>query len=339
MKFSDFIGNTAVRNALESAVCGNRISNAYLLTGPAQVGKRTLALVCAKALLCSAFEGESCGDCDSCRRFEAEGEIGLLHPDLHIVEPQGNFIRVDQVRKDLVTATQLRPHSGGRQVFIVDPAEAMNPSAANAFLKTLEEAPGGAVFFLISVKPSALLPTVLSRCQRYNLQPVNREELAAALEQRRDLNKAEALTVADLSRGAVGRALEFNLEAYHSERKIALEFVVSALGGGGIDGLFSVARKLHAERDRFEQRIDEISTLIRDIMLLASAGSSVTIVHEDIKPELLELARGRSPRKLAILLSALAEMREPLVRNVRVDTICERVMFEGRELLSPGRSI
>ncbi len=72
-------------------------------------------------------------------------------------------------------------------------------------------------------------------------------------------------------------------------------------------------------------------------MLIASAGSGVAVVNEDIKGELVELARGRSPRKLARLSSLIAEMREPLIRNVRIDSVCERVMLGGRDLFAAGR--
>jgi DNA polymerase-3 subunit delta' len=334
MKFSDFIGNEKVRDAVAAAVRTGRLSNAYLFAGPQSVGKRTLAFTAAAALLCDRFEGEPCGACDSCRKIDVLRAGEGFHPDLGIIEPDGKFIKVDQVRRDLVAATQLRPYSSGRQVFIIDPAEAMHPSAANAFLKTLEEAPGSSVFFLISAGPGALLPTILSRCQRFNFHPVSRERLAGELERRGIFTGDEALTVSALSRGAVGVALNFDLESHLQERSIALQFIRLALGEMGTEEVFPLAAQITAQEEHFSERIEAISTLIRDLMLLASAGSGADIVNEDIKGDLIDLARGRSPRKLARLLSMLAEMREPLVRNVRIDSVCERIMLGGRELFA-----
>ncbi len=213
----------------------------------------------------------------------------------------------------------------------------MHPSAANAFLKTLEEAPGGAVFFLISASPASLLPTVLSRCQRFNFQPVARDLLADELIRRGLFEADDALTVAGLSRGAVGMALGFDLDHHLEERSSALKFIHLALGERSTAEIFSLAAKFGKESERFDSRLELISTLIRDLMLIASAGSGAEIINEDIKEELIDMARGRPARKLARLLSLVAEMREPMVRNVRVDSICERVMLGGREMfVSPA---
>ncbi|HUX08802.1 MAG TPA: DNA polymerase III subunit delta' [Acidobacteriota bacterium] len=334
MKFADFIGNERIRDTVSSAVRSGRLANAYLFAGPTSVGKRTLAMTAAAALLCERFEEETCGKCDSCRRIESLLEGGGFHPDLGIIEPDGKFIKVDQVRRDLVAATQFRPHRGSRQAFVIDPAESMHPSAANAFLKTLEEAPGGAVFFLISASPASLLPTVLSRCQRFNFQPVARDQLTDELIRRGLFNADDALTVAGLSRGAVGVALAFDLDRHKEERSLALRFIHMALGEKSTAEIFNLAAKLGKESERFGERLELISALIRDLMLVASAGSGAEIINEDIKDELLETARGRPARKLARLLSLVAEMREPMVRNVRIDSICERVMLSCREMFA-----
>ena len=336
MKFPEFIGNEQIRDAMAGAVKAGRVANAYLFAGPWGVGKRTLALIAATALLCEEGSGEPCGECGSCRRAEAAAAGDGFHPDLGIIglEDKSKFIRVEQVRQDLVRATQMRPHGGGRQVFVIDPADALHPSAANAFLKTLEEAPGSSTFFLISANPSALLPTVLSRCQRFNFQPVARDRLADELVRRGLRDSEEAKVVAALSGGAVGRALSFDLETHLQERKLALNFVQLSIGSGEMEEVFRLASKFHDESDRFEGRLQIIASIYRDLMLTASAGSAAEVVNADIQRELLDTAQGRSPRKLARLLSLLAEMREPMVRNVRIDSICERIMLEGRDLFS-----
>jgi DNA polymerase-3 subunit delta' len=335
MRFSEFIGNKPIVEALQAAITAGRVSNAYLFAGPERVGKHTLAMICAQTLLCQAPVGEPCGECPSCRRFRADETGEFFHPDLHVVIPDGKFIRGDQVRDELIIATQMRPREGKKQVFIIDPAESMHPSAANAFLKTLEEGPGASVFFLISITPTALLPTVLSRCQRFNFQRVCKEELSRELQKRRGLEPEDALALANLSRGAVGAAMEFDLERHRRERQTALDFVKAALGNVEFNKVFSIAERMHKESELFGSRLEIVGSIVRDLMILASAGSGVAVVNEEIKEELLELARGRSPRRLASLLSLLAEMREPLTRNVRIDSVCQRLMMEGREIFVP----
>lgn len=136
-------------------------AHAYLLYGPAGIGKRALAEHWAAQLLCQrpAAAG-ACGECKACQLLAAG-----THPDYFVLEPEEaeKPIRVDQVR-DLVGFVVQTAQLGGRKVVLLEPAEAMNVSAANALLKSLEEPSGDTVLLLISHQPSRLLPTIKSRC-------------------------------------------------------------------------------------------------------------------------------------------------------------------------------
>lgn len=163
---------------------GARLPHALLLTGEAGIGKRALAQYLAKFLLCESTDKASqpCGACDACRWFDAGN-----HPDFRMLQPadaddsadeaepankkakkKSSVIGVDEVR-ELTDFVNLSAHRGGVRVTIVAPAEAMNTSAANAFLKTLEEPPAGAIFILISDHWRRLLPTIRSRCRVFPL--------------------------------------------------------------------------------------------------------------------------------------------------------------------------
>lgn len=136
-------------------------AHAYLLHGPAGIGKRALAERLAATLLCQSPSGlEACGQCKSCHLLQAG-----THPDHFVLEPEeaDKAIRVDQVR-ELVDFVVQTAQLGGRKVVLLEPAEAMNLNAANALLKSLEEPSGNTVLLLISHQPSRLLPTIKSRC-------------------------------------------------------------------------------------------------------------------------------------------------------------------------------
>ena len=136
-------------------------AHAYLLQGPAGIGKRVLADQLAARLLCLHPQALSaCGECKSCHLLAAG-----THPDLYTLQPEevGKAIKVDQVRA-LVDFVVQTAHLGVRKVVVVEPAEAMNPNAANALLKSLEEPAGNTVMLLVSHQPSRLLPTIKSRC-------------------------------------------------------------------------------------------------------------------------------------------------------------------------------
>ncbi|WP_170801294.1 DNA polymerase III subunit delta' [Stutzerimonas stutzeri] len=136
-------------------------AHAYLLHGPAGIGKRLLAEQLLALLLClRPVEARACGECKACQLLAAQ-----THPDHYVLEPEevDKAIRVDQVR-DLVGFVTQTAQLGGRKVILLEPAEAMNLNAANALLKSLEEPSGDTVLLLISHQPSRLLPTIKSRC-------------------------------------------------------------------------------------------------------------------------------------------------------------------------------
>ena len=156
----------------------NRLSHAYLLCGEAGLGKRDFALSFARLLLCqSAAENRVCGNCRSCRLSEP-GQ----HPDLRFIcaEEGSKVITIEQVRA-LLDFVNLTGHTGGCKIALLDKADSLNRSAANALLKTLEEPTDNTFLFLITDSPGTLLPTIHSRCQRLNFTEPTREVARAWL--------------------------------------------------------------------------------------------------------------------------------------------------------------
>lgn len=179
-----------------------RHAHAYLLHGPAGIGKRALAERLMARLLCQQPAGDdACGQCKSCFLLAAG-----THPDNYVLEPEevDKAIRVDQVR-DLVDFVVQTAQLGGRKVVLLEPAESMNLNAANALLKSLEEPSGDTVLLLISHQPSRLLPTIKSRCvQQACPLPGEAESLAWLA---RALPDSDATTRSDLLALAGGSPL------------------------------------------------------------------------------------------------------------------------------------
>ena len=172
-------------------------AHAYLLHGPAGIGKRALAERLMANLLCQRPAGlEACGECKSCLLLKAGS-----HPDNYILEPEeaDKAIKVDQVR-DLVSFVVQTAQLGGRKVVLIEPVESMNINAANALLKSLEEPSGDTVLLLVSHQPSRLLPTVKSRCVQQACPlpsaAMSQAWLAKALPDCSDDERVELLTLA-----------------------------------------------------------------------------------------------------------------------------------------------
>ena len=156
MRFSDIAGSAA--NHLRGEMQSARVVHAYLFAGPAGTGKRTLADICARALLCSGQGEKPCDVCPSCKQF-----LSGNHPDVIRVKPEKS-IGVESVR-ETIDALAVHPYESGRHVVLIDEADKMTPQAQNALLKTLETPPGDAVFFLMTDQMTTLLPTIISRCR------------------------------------------------------------------------------------------------------------------------------------------------------------------------------
>ncbi|MBL8447281.1 MAG: DNA polymerase III subunit delta' [Zoogloeaceae bacterium] len=210
------------------------LHHALLLAGPAGQGKRQFAEAAAARLLCEApgVRDFACGKCEACQWVQADSHPDLLRlvPDLDGdtgEDPEGKDggkaksaqIRIEQVRA-LTPILTVTAHRGGRRVVIVDPAEAMNPFTANALLKLLEEPPAGVVFLLVSARPMRLLPTLRSRCQRWDFPMPSAEAVAGWLRDSHpgtpqelvDLVGGAPLAAADLS-GRGGQGLRSRLVA------------------------------------------------------------------------------------------------------------------------------
>ena len=203
MKLSDFAGMDAKMEQLMRSAQAGRIVHALLFTGPRGTGKRTMAGLFARAVLCQSGGERPCGVCPACKKC-LEG----MHPDVHVVAPEKNSIKVGQIR-DLVGELTLAAYEGGKKIAIIERADSMNENAQNALLKTLENPVGDTMFILLTETPGTLLPTIISRCLQLRFHCLETDDCARVLMQR-GIASDRATLLAALAQGSVGRALEID---------------------------------------------------------------------------------------------------------------------------------
>jgi DNA polymerase-3 subunit delta' len=305
--FDSVVGHDRVRELLARSIRAGRLPPALLLAGPEGVGKRTLALAAARALVCEAALGEACDECSACRRA-ARG----LHPDVMLVEPETATIKIEQVR-EMAREVLALPFEGRARAFVVDDAHVMTEQAGNALLKCLEEPPATSHVFLVTASPQALLPTIRSRCQTLRLGPLPPALLEAYLKERAGLTEEEARLRAMVSGGSIGSALALDSDAYRSARNDLLA-LLERFGTIGTLERMEAAQRL-ADTDDPALALTTLRSLLRDALLLRSGAGPGALLNADVAPRLTALARGPLGERAATLAEAAGETREALRLN------------------------
>ena len=291
--FDELAGQEPIRRTLENAIIQDRVSHAYLFTGPKGTGKTSAARILAKALNCSRREGaRPCGECESCRTITSGNALDVVEIDA--ASNRG----IDDMR-ELKEKISFLPALGRYRVYIVDEAHMLTTEAFNALLKTLEEPPDHVVFVLATTDPQKMPATVLSRCQRFDFRKLSDEALRGRLEEilagegRQAQPQAIALIIrqADGSmRDAIGlldQCLSYTLTDVTVEdacvilglvRQDELASLYSALAGGDAVSLFNALEELFTQGVEPLQLIREFAGYCRDLLILELCGQDTPLV-------------------------------------------------------------
>ena len=307
---------------LHRSLIQDRVSHAYLITGSPQIGKTTLARTFSQALNCTHPQASErpCQTCRSCELIK-----GNNHPDVRVIEPDGAYLKIDQIRA-LQHQVALSPVEGKWKIYILRQMERATTEAANALLKTLEEPPAHAVLLLTAGEAEALLPTIVSRCQPIPLRPLRRDLVEQALTKSWQVQPEQASLLARLSGGRLGWAIEAR------EKSSVLE-----LRGQRLDKLVELLKQGRAERFAYAEKLSRDSDALREVMglwlswwrdlLLLAHNSKATLTHQDRSPELHSLIKKLKPEQACQALKSIRAAIDSLDRHVNSRLAAEVLML------------
>jgi DNA polymerase-3 subunit delta' len=321
MKLVEIKGQGRVIDALRRSIAANRVAHAYLFEGPDGCGKRTTALALMQALFCKEPQhGDACGSCPSCRKF-----VSGNHPDLHLLSPlpEKRDISIEQIR-ELQHALALRPFEAGRKACLIEPAERMNEKSANALLKTLEEPPGHAIIILLAVQADTLLSTIRSRCQHLHFSPLDDASVAALLIQQ-GVDTEKAFEMAALAEGSMERAHDLGETSDCTRRQELLE-LLSQVSTRRVGTLFDFAESLSTGRDEALAAFNLFVSLIRDLLLVCSAGQ-VGIANRFLQTQLDTEADRFTPTGAICALELALESRQAVLGNTNAKLAFEHFLL------------
>jgi DNA polymerase-3 subunit delta' len=243
LSFESLKGQNSAVSYLKASLRNNRISHAYIFSGPDGVGKRLSAINFAKALNCSNVKSgsicgplaglavdpklnrgtEGCDQCSSCKKIDSS-----KHPDIFTLKPkeEGASIKIEDVRA-LIKDVYLKPFEAYKKVYMIESAEYMKHEAANALLKTLEEPPADSIIILLTENIKSLFHTIVSRCQVVKFFPLKPKEMEEILIKEYSMDQAGAHTLSYLSGGRLGEALKFKEEDIFTKRSVLMDRILS----------------------------------------------------------------------------------------------------------------
>jgi DNA polymerase III subunit delta' len=320
----NILGHDWAVEMLHKHAARGEFRHAYLFAGPPGLGRRTLALRFAQALNCTSplAPGIPCGECRDCKQIE-----GMRHPDINIIQAdsEGGTLKVDQIR-EVQRALSLKPYQVNYRVALFLRFHEANDNAANALLKTLEEAPGHAVLILTADTPEQLLPTIISRCEIIRLRPLPVAAIEADLV-KRGVETERARLLAHISGGRPGYARTLVEDGTLLEkREERLNDLQSLLPAPRVEK-FSYADKLAKDKDAMRQAILIWLSYWRDV-LLRTAGANTALVNIDRNMEIEFLASRLDLSTARRVVSSLETALEKMERNVNSRLLAEVLLMD-----------
>ncbi|MEE8381640.1 MAG: DNA polymerase III subunit delta' [Thermodesulfobacteriota bacterium] len=321
MSFKKIKGQDRQIEILMSAIKSETVSHSYLFTGIPGIGKRTTATAIAKALNCETGNGDFCDCCIPCKKIEHR-----THPDIFWIEPEGDYVKIDQIRK-MQEQIKFTLYEGKSKVVIITNAQNMNRQSSNCLLKTLEEPPPHTVLFLLTTAPYQMLPTIRSRCQRVMFQPLSSELIVELLRKMRGGENRELKLSASLSGGSIGKAIQWMEGDALKGRKQLLE-KFNQLTKGYVTEILDLAESLGEDKEVLVELLDLLRLWFRDILIFKETNQPTYLINKDLQDDVNRSASLLSCSDIFEKVNILTDVQLALHSNVNPRLAMESMLLQ-----------
>lgn len=319
MSFQQIMGQDIAKKMLQSALRNHTVSHAYVFSGPPGSGQMKMAQTFTKALFCEQRSDDACGECLSCRKVEHGN-----HPDLHIVEPDGASIKIDQIR-GLQRLFSYKSENSNPKVYIVQQADTMTVQAANSLLKFLEEPQLPVVGILISGNGQALLPTIQSRTQMVPFHALHPEVMMQELIGE-GYTTALIRSVVHIASGLEACREILQQNWFAEIRNVVLQLVKESMGRGSSSIILAQQKIFKTGLSEHLDTLFHLFHLWFKDMLHFRYGRHESIVFIDHLESVSKLAITRSTEQWVSYMDLAANCRKKLRFNVNGQLCVEQLL-------------
>ena len=325
--FEEILGNEMVKDHFKKAIANHKISHAYILTGEAGMGRKSIANAFAMTLLCEKGGSEPCMICHSCKQVMSGN-----HPDLiYVTHEKPGSIGVDDVREQINDTIMIRPYSSYYKIYIVDEAEKMNQQAQNALLKTIEEPPAYAVILLLTTNADSFLPTILSRCITLNLKVVKEDVIKAYLMKTYHIPDYQADVCAAFSQGNVGKAIQLASSEEFGELKASVLQLMKRLEDIDLYEMTAAVKQIAEYKLTVNDYFDLMMIWFRDVLYMKATNDVNGLIFKDEVYDIKKQAAKRSYQGIETIIRALETAKVRISANVNFDLVIELLLLTIKE--------
>ncbi len=327
LELKEILGHEPIKEHFFNAVLTGNISHAYILSGEAGMGKKSLANAFALALLCEKGQADPCRQCHACKQVMSGN-----HPDLiYVTHEKPASIGVDDVRRQINDTIQVKPYSSAHKIYIVDEAEKMTVQAQNALLKTIEEPPAYAVLLLLTTNAEAFLPTILSRCVQLKLKPLKDGEVKDYLVSRMGVELSQAEIYTAFARGNLGKAIHLADSEDFRHLYGELLDLLKNLKKSDISELLERIRKMKEDKLDIHQCLDFMQMWYRDVLMYKTTKDINLLIFKDEFSTVNAMSTVSGYEGLERILTAIDKARIRLDANVNMELVMELLLLTMKE--------